>query len=307
MRHLLDIDDLSPAELATILDLAEDPDPPRVLAGCGVALIFEKPSNRTRNAAEMAVTALGGHPVSIRGEEVGIGVRESPEDVARVLACYHAVLGARVDDHRTLEAMAATGAAPVLNLLSDRAHPTQALADLLTLRQLWGGLAGRRVAWVGDGNNVARSFVLAAAMSGMEVSLGSPPGYRLDPVVIDAARALGARVVEADRPEQAVAGADAVATDVWVSMGQEDEAAARLDAFAGYRVDAELMGGAAQGAVFLHCLPAHRGVEVASEVIDGPSSLVWEQASNRMHALRGLLVWVLGGGAAGHAVERSTR
>ena len=307
VRHLLDVDDLSPAELATILDLAEDPDPPRVLAGRGVALIFEKPSNRTRNAAEMAVTALGGHPVSIRGEEVGIGVRETPEDVARVLARYHAVLGARVDDHRTLEAMAATGVAPVLNLLSDRAHPTQALADLLTLRQLWGGLAGRRVAWVGDGNNVARSFLLAAAMSGMEVSLGSPPGYRLDPVVLDAARALGARVVEADRPEEAVAGADAVATDVWVSMGQEDEAAARLDAFAGYQVDAELMRGAAEGAVFLHCLPAHRGAEVAAEVIDGPSSLVWEQAGNRMHALRGLLVWVLAGGAAGHAVERSTR
>ncbi len=296
VRHVLDVDDLSPSELARALDLAETPDPPAVLAGRGAALIFEKPSNRTRNAAEMAVVALGGHPISIRGEEIGLGVRESPQDVARVLACYHAVVGARVDDHRVLEEMAATRAVPVLNLLSDRAHPTQALADLLTLRQHWGGLAGHSLAWVGDGNNVARSLVLAASMAGIEVRLASPPGYRLDPVVVDAARALGGTVVEADRPADAVAGADAVATDVWVSMGQEDHASARIDAFAGYRVDAAMMRGASEGAVFLHCLPAHRGLEVDAEVIDGPSSLVWEQAANRMHALRGLLVWLLGDG-----------
>ncbi len=296
VRHVLDVDDLSPSELARALDLAETPDPPAVLAGRGAALIFEKPSNRTRNAAEMAVVALGGHPISIRGEEIGLGVRESPQDVARVLACYHAVVGARVDDHRVLEEMAATRAVPVLNLLSDRAHPTQALADLLTLRQHWGGLAGHSLAWVGDGNNVARSLVLAASMAGIEVRLASPPGYRLDPVVLDAARALGGTVVEADRPADAVAGADAVATDVWVSMGQEDHASARIDAFAGYRVDAAMMRGASEGAVFLHCLPAHRGLEVDAEVIDGPSSLVWEQAANRMHALRGLLVWLLGDG-----------
>jgi ornithine carbamoyltransferase len=143
---------------------------------------------------------------------------------------------------------------------------------------------------------VARSLVLAASMAGIEVRLASPPGYRLDPVVLDAARALGGTVVEADRPADAVAGADAVATDVWVSMGQEDHASARIDAFAGYRVDAAMMRGASEGAVFLHCLPAHRGLEVDAEVIDGPSSLVWEQAANRMHALRGLLVWLLGDG-----------
>ena len=297
MRHLLDVDDLSPSELARVLDLAEAPDPPAVLAGRGAGLIFEKPSNRTRNAAEMAVVALGGHPVSIRGDEIGLGVRESPQDVARVLASYHAVVGARVLDHRVLAAMAATGAVPVVNLLSDRAHPTQALADLLTLREHWGALAGRKLAWVGDGNNVARSLTLAAAMSGMEVRLASPPGYRLDPAVLDAARALGGGVVQVDRPEEAVTGADAVATDVWVSMGQEEDAAARIDAFGGYRVDAAMMGVAAKGAVFLHCLPAHRGVEVDAEVIDGPASLVWEQVGNRMHALRGLLVWLLGDSA----------
>lgn len=299
LRHLLDVDDLSPPELARVLELSEAPDPPSVLVGRGAALIFEKPSNRTRNAAEMAVVALGGHPVSIRGEEIGLGVRESPRDVVRVLACYHAVVGARVVDHRALEEMAAVGVVPVLNLLSDRAHPTQALADLLTLRQEWGGLAGRKVAWVGDGNNVARSLTIAAAMSGMEVRLASPPGYRLDPAVIDVARALGGEVVEVDRPGEAVAGSDAVATDVWVSMGQEDEAEARADAFAGYRVDATMMRAAAEGAVFLHCLPAHRGVEVDAEVIDGPASRVWEQVRNRMHALRGFLVWLLGEGAAG--------
>jgi len=294
LRHLLDIDDLSPSELARVLDLAEAPDPPAVLAGRGAGLIFEKPSNRTRNAAEMAVVALGGHPVSIRGEEIGLGVRESPQDVARVLARYHAIVGARVVDHRVLEAMAGTGAVPVVNLLSDVAHPTQALADLLTLREHWGGLAGRKLAWIGDGNNVARSLTLAAAMSGMEVRLASPPGYRLDPAILDAARVFGGPVVQVERPSEAVSGADAVATDVWVSMGQEEEATARIDAFGGYRVDAAMMRRAAEGAVFLHCLPAHRGVEVDAEVIDGPASLVWEQAGNRMHALRGLLVWLLG-------------
>ena len=294
MRHLLDIDDLAPGELAAVLDLAECPAPRPVLAGRGAALIFEKPSNRTRNASEMAVVALGGHPIAIRGEEIGLGVRETPEDVVRVLGRYHAVVGARVDDHRVLEAMAATDAVPVVNLLSDVAHPSQAIADLLTLRQRWGTLAGHSLAWVGDGNNVARSLVLAAAMVGIEVRLASPPGYRLDPVVVDAARALGGTVVEADRPADAVAGADAVATDVWVSMGQEDQSSARIDAFAGYRVDAAMMRGAAAGAVFLHCLPAHRGLEVDGEVIDGPASLVWEQAGNRMNALRGLFSWLLG-------------
>jgi ornithine carbamoyltransferase len=293
-RHILDVDDLAPDELADVLDLAEWSDPPPVLAGAGVALIFEKPSNRTRNASEMAVVALGGHPISIRGEEIGLGVRETPEDVVRVLARYHAVVGARVDDHRTLEAMAATDQIPVINLLSDVAHPSQALADLLTLRQQWGTLKGRTVAWVGDGNNVARSLLLGCAMSGVDVRLATPAGHAVDPVIVDGARAQGIGVVETTDPAEAVAGADAVSTDVWVSMGQEDESASRLDAFAGYRVDRELMAGAAPGAVFLHCLPAHRGLEVDAGVIDGPGSLVWQQAGNRMHAMRGLLLWLRG-------------
>jgi ornithine carbamoyltransferase len=294
MRHLLDVDDLDAAEVADVLDLAEVADPPPVLARRGAALVFEKPSNRTRNATEMAVVALGGHPVSIRGEEIGIDTREPAEDVVRVLARYHAVVGGRVDDHAVLERMAAVDVVPVVNLLSDVAHPCQALADLLTLRQRWGSLEGRTVAWVGDGNNVARSLALGAALSGMAVRLACPPGHALDPLVVDGVRTLGADVTVTTDPGEAVDGADAVCTDVWVSMGQEAESARRLDAFAGYRVDGALMAAAAPGALFLHCLPAHRGLEVAAEVIDGPASVVWDQAENRMHAIRGLLLWLMG-------------
>lgn len=294
MRHLLEVDDLDSSELMDVLALAAVADPPPVLAGRGAALIFEKPSNRTRNATEMAVFSLGGHPVAIQGGEIGLGGREPVEDVVRVLAQYHAVVGARVNDHRVLEAMAAVDAVPIVNLLSDVAHPCQALADLLTLRQVWGSFFGRRVAWVGDGNNVARSLTLAAALAGIDVSLACPPGHELDPVVVDRARARGIDVRVTMEPADAVAGADAVCTDVWVSMGQEAESAARVDAFAGYQVDDALMAAARPGAAFLHCLPAHRGLEVAASVIDGPASMVWAQAANRMHAARGLLLWLWG-------------
>ena len=294
MRHVLDVDDLSAAELADILDLAEVADPVPVLARKGAALIFEKASNRTRNATEMAVVALGGHPISIGGTEIGLDRREPAEDVIRVLARYHAVVGARVADHRVLERMAAVDVVPVINLLSDVAHPCQALADLLTLRQHWGSLDGRTIAWVGDGNNVLRSLLFAAALSGLSLRIACPPGHGPDPVVVDGARAHGIDVTVTTDPKEAVIGADAVCTDVWISMGQEAEAAERLDAFAGYRVDAELMAAANPAAVFLHCLPAHRGLEVDAGVIDGPASLVWEQAGNRMHAARGLLLWLMG-------------
>ena len=296
MRHLLEVDDLTPDDLAAVLDLAVDPAPPRVLQRRGVALIFEKPSNRTRNSTEMAVVALGGHPISIQRDEVGLDVRESVEDVCRTLACYHAAIGARVMEHRTLERMAALDAVPVINLLSDVAHPLQAIADLLTLRARWGELAGRTVAWVGDGNNVARSLLLACAMSGVEMRLATPAGHGLDPLALDAARSLGTDPVVTSDPAVAVAGADAVVTDTWVSMGQEAESANRVDAFAGYQVDGALMARAAPGAFFLHCLPAHRGQEVTDEVIDGPASLVWPEAANRLAAARGVLRWTAGEG-----------
>jgi ornithine carbamoyltransferase len=296
-RHLLEVDDLTPGELVAVLDAAEAPDPPPVLAGRGAALLFEKPSLRTRSATEMAVVQLGGHPVSLRAEEVGLDRRETAEDVARVLAGHHAVVAARVHAHATLERMASVSAVPVVNLLSDLAHPLQALADLLTIRQHFGSLDGRVVAYVGDGNNVARSLTLGAAMAGAEVRLGCPGGYACPEVDLDRARALGGTVTVASRAEEAVEGADVVYTDVWASMGQEAEAEVRRRAFEGFTVDARLMAGASPDGVFLHCLPAHRGEEVAAEVLEGPQSLVWRQAENRMHAARGLLAVLLGGAA----------
>jgi ornithine carbamoyltransferase len=293
-RHLLEIDDLTAEELATVLDLAEDVQPEPVLSGRGMALVFQKPSARTRNSMEMAVVQLGGHPVSVRGDEVGIDSRESAEDVARTLACYHAAIGARVFDHRVLERMAAVSAVPVVNLLSDEAHPLQALADLLTMRQAWGGFADRSLAYVGDGNNVCRSLGLAGALAGLEVRVATPPGYGLPDEHADRLKALGAEVTVSTRADEAVAGADAVYTDVWTSMGQEGQAAERRRAFEGFAVDERLMAAAAPGALFLHCLPAHRGEEVTAAVVDGPASRVWEQAANRMHAARGLLRFLIG-------------
>lgn len=293
MRHLLEMDDLTEKELAEVLHLAAPERAEPVLAGRGVALIFEKPSNRTRNACEMAVVGLGGHPVSIRSEEIGLGVRETVDDVTRVLARYHALIGARVYDHSHLEAMAAVDEVPIVNLLSDLSHPTQIVADLITLRDRWGRLEGRSVAWIGDGNNVARSLVLGAGMAGMNVRLACPAGHEVDQVAVEGARARGVEVFQTTDPAEAADGADCLYTDVWVSMGQESEAASRIDAFAGYRVTGGLMERAAPGAVFLHCLPAHRGIEVDAAVIDGPASAVWDQAGNRMHAARALFLWLM--------------
>ncbi len=303
--HVLDVDDLGPTGMAEVLALAER-DPATLaptLAGRGVALVFEKPSNRTRNSSELAVVALGGHPVYIQGHEVGIDTRETAADVARTLACYHAVLCVRVLDHRSLERMAAAldragVAVPVVNLLSDRAHPCQALADLLTLRQCFGadGLAGRSLAYVGDANNVWRSLALAASMAGMATRVASPPGYGPSGEDVALVRSFGGELLVTTDPAEAAAGADALYTDVWTSMGQEDEAELRRAAFAGYAVDEELLGRAAPDAVVLHCLPAHRGEEISAAVVDGPRSVVWRQAANRLHAMRGLLAWLTGGG-----------
>ncbi len=272
-----------------MLDLAERADPPPVLSGQGAALLFEKPSTRTRASTEMAVWQLGGHPMSFRADELGIDSREPAEDVARVLSSYCALVGARVFSHSVLERLRAAASVPVVNLLSDEAHPCQALADLLTLRQRWGSLAGRVVAYVGDGNNVCRSLAVAGALAGVEVRVASPVGY--EPPA-DLLPRTGARLTR--DPAEAVAGADAVYTDVWASMGQEAEAAQRKEDFAGFTVDDTLLARAGPDAVFLHCLPAHRGEEVTASVVDGPQSLVWEQAANRLHAQRGLLLWLMG-------------
>ncbi len=303
-RHVFDVDDLGGAGIAAVLDRAER-DPaglPRVLSGRGVALLFEKASNRTRNSTEMAVVALGGHPVYIQGPEVGLGVRESPADVARTLACYHDVLCARVIDHATLVAMAgaldeAGVDVPVVNLLSDRAHPCQALADILTLRDVFGPqtLPDRTVAYVGDANNVWRSLAKAAALCRMTTRVASPPGFGPTAEDVAAIEDMGGTLLVTTNPAEAVAGVDAVYTDVWTSMGQEAEAEERRRAFAGYTVDEKLMSVAATHAVVLHCLPAHRGEEISAGVMDGPQSVVWPQAANRMHAMRGLLSWLQDG------------
>jgi len=294
VRHFLSVDDLSAAELARVLELAQLTAAPPVLDGRGVALVFEKPSARTRNSSEMAVFQLGGHPVSIRGEEVGFDRRESVEDVTRTLSQYHAAIGARVFDHKVLERMAAVSPVPVINLLSDVGHPCQALADLLTMQQHFGRLAGLTLAWVGDGNNVCRSLILAASVVGMDVTAACPSGFEPDLGTVELARSRGISVTVTDDVGAAARGADVVSTDTWISMGQEGEEAGRRSAFRGYTVDSSVMALAAPGAAFLHCLPAHRGDEVTAEVIDGPQSMIWPQAANRMHVFRGLLLFLLG-------------
>jgi ornithine carbamoyltransferase len=302
--QFLEVDDIDPARLRTILDNAArwksgDTRPPRVLVGAGVAALFQKPSARTRVSVEMAVSTLGGHPIYIRDEEVSLDVRESVEDVARTMESMCALITARVFDHVVLERMAAAVDVPVVNLLSDVAHPCQALADLLTVQEHFGALEGRRIAYVGDGNNVAASLAFASALSGVELVVASPEEFQLDPVIVDRARNLGGAVELVADPYDAVRNADVVYTDVWTSMGREDERAHRLRVFQGWTVDPPLMKAANDDAIFLHCLPAHRGEEVAAEVIDGPHSLVWQQAGNRMHSLRALLVDLVEGGVPG--------
>lgn len=294
VRHLLDVDDLSAGELTTVLDLAELADPPKVLAGRGVSLVFEKPSVRTRVSMEVAVVELGGHPVSMRGDEIGLDDREPVEDVAKVLSSYTAVIGARVFAHAKVARLAASAGVPVVNLLSDEAHPCQALADLVTVRQLFGRLDGIAMAYVGDGNNVCRSLMKAARLARMEMRVAAPPGYEPPPD--------GSTFITSD-PIEAVSGAQVVYTDVWASMGQETDAARREADFAGFTVDERLMSSAAPGARFMHCLPAHRGLEVAAEVVDGPASAVWQQAANRLTAQRGLLLWLMGAGGPDVGVD----
>jgi ornithine carbamoyltransferase len=288
-RHFLEVDDLTADELAQVLALSQRRDWPQVLLGRGVVLLFEKPSLRTRNSCEMAVFELGGNAVTLRNEEVDLDVREPAADVARVLSGYYSAIGARVFAHSKLEHMAEVADVPVVNLLSDQSHPCQALADLLTLQERWGSFDGRSIAYVGDGNNVCRSLMIAGSMVGMEVRVASPPGFEPSEALAAATRAH-----VSNNPAEAVDGADAVYTDVWASMGQEGEAAERRRVFEDFTVDEPLFAKASPDAVFLHCLPAHRGEEVSAGVVDGPQSVVWRQAHNRMHAFRGLLLWLFG-------------
>jgi len=296
-RSYLNVTDCTADETRLLLDLAERPIESlgRPLAGQGAALIFEKPSNRTRHSTEMAVVQLGGHPVYTRGEEVGFDTREPVEDIARVMEGYHGLIAARVFSHDVVDRLAATASVPIVNMLSDWSHPLQAVADALTMQQHVGELTGKTVAYVGDYNNVARSLAEISAQLGMHVRLACPHGFDADDGELERILLLGARSVEqSPRPADAVVGAHAVHTDTWVSMGQEDDKTARRQAFEGYTVDAGMMAEADASAVFMHCLPAYRGFEVSAEVIDGPQSVVFDQAHNRMHSARAVMAFLLG-------------
>ena len=296
-RSFLDVGDLTVEELQAVLDLAQRPVAAlgRPLAGSGVALIFEKPSNRTRQSMEIAVAELGGHPVYTRGDEIGFDTRESVEDIAHIMEGYHAIIAARVFAHSIVERLAATANVPIVNMLSDWSHPLQALADALTMQQCLGDLSGKTVAYVGDYNNVARSLSEVAVMLDMHVRLGCPPGFAPEEAELERIDMLGSASIElVPRPEDAVRGAHAVHTDTWVSMGQENDKDSRRRAFEGFTVDGEMMELADPSAIFMHCLPAYRGFEVTAEVIDGPQSVVFQQGHNRLHASRGLLAFLAG-------------
>lgn len=292
-RHLLDIDNYTVDDIRRVVELAAMPLDELGLRyqRKGVACFFEKPSARTRNSTEVAVIQMGGHPVYIGPTELGIDTRESAEDVIRTLACYHHAFCGRVYDHTVLERMAAVDEIPVVNLLSDQAHPTQAIADVLTMLAEFGSLEGRVVTYVGDSNNVTRSLALAVGALGGVMRIGSPPGYQFDDLQLDRLRSNGVEITSSDRLDEVVPGSDVVYTDAWISMGDEAEAVDRLQAFEGRRVDAAMMD-LAPSAIFMHCLPAHRGEEVTDAVLDGPQSRIWPQAAKRLDSIRGILAFI---------------
>ncbi len=303
-RDFLSMDDLSPDEVWQVLDYATQlkrrakaGERPPVLAGKVLAMVFEQPSLRTRVTFEVGMWELGGHAIYLAWQDIQIGTREPPADIARNLERWTAGIMGRVVSHETLEQIAHSAAVPVINGLSDREHPCQTLADLLTLQERFRGLEGIRVAWIGDGNNVCHSLLLGAAKVGMHVSVATPRGYEPDSAVLARAKAVaartGSRISNGTDPHEAARGADVLYTDVWLSMGHEGERAERLAAFANYQVDARVVSEAARSAVVMHCLPAHRGEEVTAEVLDGPQSIVFEQAENRLHAQKALLALVL--------------
>ncbi len=302
VRSLLNVTDLDADELRLVLDLSSrHPDSlGRPLAtpsgtSLGAALIFEKPSNRTRHSMEMAVVQLGGHPIYTRGEEVGFDTREPVEDIGRILSGYHGLVAARVYSHSVVERLHRSCSVPVVNMLSDASHPLQGLADALTMVGEFGELAGRTVAYVGDYNNVARSLGEVCVMLGAHYRLACPSGYDAPDAELSRLSALGVGTVEQSTdPVAAVSGAHAVHTDTWVSMGQEAEKAERLGIFGAYTVTGSLMSRAAGDAIFMHCLPAYRGYEVEASVIDGTASRVIEQGHNRLHSARGAMAFLLG-------------
>jgi ornithine carbamoyltransferase len=308
IRDFLTLASLGSHGLRAMLDLTgrlkRDPDPFRgALAGRRIGMIFDKPSTRTRVSFESAAWMLGMLPIALRPDELQLGRGETIADTARALSLYLDALAVRTFAQASVEELADAASIPVINALTNEHHPCQALADVMTLEEEFGTLAGIQVAFIGDGDNVCHSLVEAAALAGFELRVATPLGYEPDPAIVDAARRAaldtGGAIILTHDPAEAAFGAEAVYTDVWTSMGKETEDAARHAAFAGFRVDAELMGRASRSAIYLHCLPAHRGEEVTDEVIDGPASRVWRQAANRLHTETALLYTILAADPAG--------
>jgi ornithine carbamoyltransferase len=302
-RHFLSMDDVTSTELDHLLELSAKAkvspgDFAERLRGKSIATIFEKPSTRTRVSFEVAIEQAGGHAVVLSSSELQLGRGETIEDTGRVLSRYVDAIVLRTFGQERLEFLAAASTIPVVNALSDFEHPCQCLADLLTIREKKGDLAGLTITYLGDGNNVAHSLLLGGALCGMRVRVATPPGFEPIPQVVDRAEQIanetGGSVAVFSDPEPATTGADILYTDVWASMGQEQEADERSLVFPSYRLDQQAVDRAADDVLVLHCLPAHRGQEITDEVIDGPHSAVWDQAENRLHTQKALLVWLLG-------------
>jgi ornithine carbamoyltransferase len=303
VRNYLSVDDLSSDELAHVLDLASalKADPTLhagSLTGRAIALLFEKSSTRTRLSFEVGVAQLGAHPLTLSSSDLQLGRGETIEDTGRVMSRYVDAIVLRTFEQERLEALAGAATVPVVNSLSDFEHPCQALADLQTVRERFGSLDGRTLTYVGDGNNVAHSLLLAGAKAGMHVRVATPPGFEPIPLVsqraIEIAGERGGSIQVGNDAKVAAEGADVLYTDVWASMGQEDESDERSLVFPAYRIDQALVDVAAQDSIVLHCLPAHRGHEITDEVIDGPRSAVWDQAENRLHSQKALLLFLFG-------------
>jgi ornithine carbamoyltransferase len=302
VKHVLSIRDLGRDDVPRLFALTADLKARQKagtlvmpLRGRTMALVFEKPSLRTRVTFEVGMVQLGGAAVYLSAQEIGLGKRESVPDISRNLSRWVDVITARVFSHQTLVQMAAHATVPVINALSDLEHPCQALADFFTLWERGMDLAKLRLAWVGDGNNVCHSVLLLAALCGTSSVVACPPGFEPEPGIVDACRGLGGRVRLTSDAREAAEGADVIYTDTWISMGQETERERRLEAFQRYQVNETLLGFAAPSALVMHCLPAHRGEEITDAVIDGPQSVIFDQAENRLHAQKGIILGLLGG------------
>lgn len=302
VTHFLDIEGVPGKELSALLDSAtrikgSPQSAARSLEGKHVALVFEKPSTRTRVSFEVGITSMGGYPIPLQGADMQMGRGETVGDTARALSLYVDAIVIRTHSHERLEQLAANATVPVVNALTDAAHPCQALADLQTINEHFGGLKGVRVTYMGDGNNVARSLMFACALAGADFTMSAPEGFQPPPNSVaraaEVAHGAGGSVTLEPDPKVACHEAQVLYTDTWTSMGQEAERMARLEALAPYRLDEEALSLATKDAVVMHCLPAHRGEEITDSVLDGPQSIVWQQAENRLHAQKAVLAWLL--------------